>query len=123
MSEIEKMYENVKLTNLYCGDDYIAEYMLQSECTNDNEEKCKTCDKVKISYPPFTAEKQIELIKWLALRDGITIVAYIGGIYSSEHDKYNVSECSLESCLARLINNLWQSLTEEEKRQIKDILK
>lgn len=123
MSEIEKMYENVKLTNLYCGDDYIAEYMLQSECTNDNEEKCKTCDKVKISYPPFTAEKQIELIKWLALRDGITIVAYIGGIYSSEHDKYNVSECSLESCLARLINNLWQGLTEKEKQQIKDILK
>lgn len=123
MSEIEKMYKNVKLTNLYCGDDYIAEYMLQSECTNDNEEKCKTCDKVKISYPPFTAEKQIELIKWLALRDCITIVAYIGGIYSSEHDKYNVSECSLESCLARLINNLWQGLTEKEKQQIKDILK
>ena len=97
MSEIEKMYE-----------------------------KCNFEKSMGVGSPvvlhPFTAEKQIKLIKWLALRDGITIVAYIGGIYSSEHDKYNVSECSLESCLARLINNLWKDLIPEEKQQVKGIL-
>lgn len=108
MNEIEKMYKNAGFIKKQCKD-----------------YSCIVCDKNNNceKYPLFTAEKQIELIKWLALRDCITIVAYMGGIYSSEHDKYNVSECSLESCLARLINNLWQGLTEKEKQQIKDILK
>ena len=127
MNEIEKMYENVKLTNLYCGDDYIAEYMLQSECTNDNEEKCKTCDKVKISYPPFTAEKQLELLKLL-------IRHYKTEIYCRyANDKYKLiiytEDCctsdmdSFENALASVVCDIWGLLTEEEKQQIKDILK
>lgn len=119
MNEIEKMYKNANIkAKEYCDRDSDACMSCCPEWENRQD-----CWKYKSVIPSFTAKKQIELIKWLALRDGITIVAYIGGIYSSEHDKYNVSECSLESCLARLINNLWQSLTEKEKRQITDILK
>ena len=127
MSEIEKMYENVKLTNLYCGDDYIAEYMLQSECTNDNEEKCKTCDKVKISYPPFTAEKQIELIKWAARTGEPKVEIGYSSVYGYWVENYTDTRYyfgeQFDSALASLINSIWQDLTEEEKQQIKDILK
>ena len=73
-------------------------------------------------YPEFTAEKQIELIKWLAVRDYTTIVAYVSGEYYSEHNNHSANENSLEGCLARLINNLWQDLSPEEKQQVKGIL-
>ena len=107
MSEIEKLYELAGAK--YCD-----------KCRHDSEFDCIYMCKIK--YPPFTAEKQLELIKWLAFRDYITIVAYISGEYHSEHDKYNANEKSLEGCLARLINNFWQDLTEEEKAEIKRIL-
>lgn len=118
----------MKLTNLYCGDDYITEYMLQSECINGNKEKCKTCDKVKISYPQFTVEKQIEIIKFLIGKH-----ARFDMFKNYEQkDLYMVHyECRyfpkqylpFEEALAESINYLWQSLTEKEKRQITDILK
>lgn len=128
MNEIEKMYKNVKLTNLYCGDDYIYEHMLESECVNGHKEKCKTCDKVKIYYPPFTAEKQIEITKFL-----ISKYARFKKFRSYEQkDLYMVYyECRyfpkqylpFGEALAESINYLWQSLTEKEKQQITDILK
>ena len=74
------------------------------------------------NYPPFTAKKQLELIKWLALRDYTTIGAYVGGWFYSEHSNHSSNENSLEGCLASLINSLWQDLTEEEKQQVKGIL-
>lgn len=73
-------------------------------------------------HPLFTAEKQLELIKWLALRDDFGMMAWQNSEYHIEHDKYNANENSLEGCLARLINDLWQDLTEEERKQIKNIL-
>ena len=122
MNEVTKLYENAgieKKEKGYCDCDYM-------NCPNPDIEPCgKECcywvDK-GVDYPPFTAEKQLELIKWLAFRDYISIVAYIGGEYHSEHDKYNADENSLEDCLARLVNTLWQDLTEEERKQIKEIL-
>lgn len=134
MSEIEKMYENARVYDFrydcnvsFADGDFgcitnCSKGEVKDYCTDKKYFKDAKVIKIKHLYLPFTAAKQIELIKWLALRDCITIVAYIGGIYSSEHDKYNVSECSLESCLARLINNLWRSLTDKEKQQVKGIL-
>jgi hypothetical protein len=110
MLEIEKMYENAGIRLIHIN-----------ACKIDETEKNSKCN--TFFYPDFTAEKQIELIKWLAFRDYITIVAYMDGEYHSEHDKYNTNEKSLKGCLARLINNLWQDLTDEEKEQIKEILK
>jgi hypothetical protein len=81
-------------------------------------------------YPPFTAEKQIELIKWLARKSHITIglglpwgqydddwwtVTRFGG--GAGKDKYQ-----FEEALADLVNDLWQDLTDTDKVQIKEIL-
>ena len=118
MLEVEKLYENagIKKEVIPCPAKYCG-----YNCTRNNWDDAD-CSCGIGGYPPFTAEKQLELIKWLASRDYITIVAYMSGEYHSEHDKYNANENSLEGCLARLINNLWRDLTGTEKAEIKRIL-
>ena len=66
------------------------------------------CDKFIVEYPPFTAEKQIKLIKFLMEN------------YSWCLNVINVN--NFENSLAASLNNLWNSLTSEEKQQIKEIL-
>lgn len=82
-------------------------------------------------YPPFTAEKQLELIKWLAHKahNGLLINKHItDGGASMVFDNLGYestpagSFISFEECLANLINNVWINLTEEERTQIKEIL-
>ena len=123
MSEIEKMYENAgirKIGNRKCT---TVEYL-------DCMEKCASCDKYAISYPPFTAEKQIKIIEWLDnskafFDENETIFSLItnhkdkNGVVRGYKGKGN----SVDSCLAGLINSLWKDLTEEERKQIKEILK
>ena len=115
MSEIEKMYKlaNVKAINIAeYGSTYIPK-------------------KIEIDgkpYPPFTAEKQIELIKWLAKKDYYT--CDYCEIEPRKDGQEWLSYChfkswtsnTFEKALAGLINNLWQDLTEEEKTSIKNIL-
>lgn len=103
MTEVEKMYKSA-------GVDYEERY---NNCILNKEGECKlkcNCDICKYSeekyiYPPFTAEKQLELIKWIACN--------------------KINECKnidFGEALAELINSFWQSLTEEDKQQIKEIL-
>lgn len=113
MNEIEKMYENAEL--LYCN-----------KCRHDSEIDCIYMCESK--YPLFTAEKQIEIIKFL-----ISKHARFDMFKNYEQkDLYMVHyECRyfpkqylpFGEALAESINYLWQSLTEKEKQQIKDILK
>ena len=115
MSEIEKMYENAGVLKECLSPCYINKTWRK---THD----CPNCDN-RENYPPFTAEKQIELIKWLA-RKGLIQINYsshqcyqfnsfrIGGDYKS----------NLNEALASHCNNLWQDLTAEEKQQVKGIL-
>jgi hypothetical protein len=84
-------------------------------------------------YPDFTAEKQIELIKWLAKIYELRI-NWVEQYYNSYHfavrdyknGRLNHSVCGceipFEETLAYLINRIWQDLTEEERTQIKNIL-
>ena len=129
MNEVEKMYGNANLISYYCGDGYIFDAMLEVECTNGDKEKCKTCDKAKTNYPPFTAEKQLELIKWLIQKNFYDeriirsnyektcfYCLYIDDHYESEYFE------KFEEALANVFNYLWQDLTEEERKQIKEIL-
>ena len=138
-TEIEKMYENAGIKPEYRYDCNLADTIKPEEvfslrscskgeikdfCTNKEYYKyCKVYKANKL-YPPFTAEKQVELISWLARKDLLQInySSYqcyqfnsfrIGGDY-----KANISEA-----LASHYNNLWQSLTEEEQEQIRGILK
>ena len=87
-------------------------------------------------YPPFTAEKQLELIKWL-MRKKKTIQIELR-LHENDYCISHITECehndaveyvetgrknTFDEALADLINELWQDLTEEEKQQVKGILK
>ena len=107
MSEIEKMYENAGIkpsptcNNCNMLDEYWSNGTYCSTCKDDkNNDECGIANYI---YPPFTAEKQIELIKWL--------------VCTGEE------ESTFEETLSKQVNDLWQDLTEEEKQQVKGILK
>ena len=106
MSEIEKLMQNAK----------VKKYRLLDK---DN--------KLKWVYPEFTAEKQLEIIKWLAITRAILIKQnriFVGFETGNPKDLKCAEDLDLnfEETLAGLINNLWQDLTEEEKAEIKRIL-
>jgi hypothetical protein len=63
-------------------------------------------------YPPFTAEKLINLEMFLINK----------GDFDIKKGSVDITFESFTSCIAGLINNLWQDLTEEERKQIKEIL-
>lgn len=107
MNEIEKMYENAGFKT-----EIVPCYSLNCEYFE-----------VDKGYPPFTAEKQLELIKWLMKYDEIH------GDYNDDEYGFSTLNYSgkykkdFEESLASVINNeLWQDLTEEEKQQVKGIL-
>ena len=109
MSEIEKMYENAGI-NKRCHANIKFEDCIYSpsDCGNYN-------------YPDFTAEKQLEITKFL-LKKAV--------YYDVKDDKYwfYYEECEsagykpFDEAIAHFINKLWQDLTEEERNNIKEIL-
>ena len=122
MNEVEKMYENAGFIQKRCKD-YSCPV-----CEQYND-----CEK----YPPFTAEKQIELIKLIACNKINKSYRYISldkdEIDSRWHisltketvdsaTSYNGRNINFGEALAELINSLWQSLTDAERTQIKNIL-
>lgn len=136
MSEVEKLYKNVGIKPyIYCSKP-------QLDCDARENGNCKQdCEYYsgKASYPPFTAEKQLSLIKWLAKRNygdytsSLLINITDDRVYFSAGAKpeyyvievlYDSNRCTdFENALSELINNLWQDLTEEERTEIADILK
>ena len=104
MNEVEKMYENAEVSK---------------KCIDKRYEKCTgVCYDCKyFIYPPFTAEKQIELIKLIANRKGYPDYEYFGTLF----DDY-IQLLDFNEALAKLVNNLWQDLTDVEKAQVKGIL-
>lgn len=106
MNEIEKMYENC------------------------NFEKSMGVGSPLVLHP-FTTEKQIKLIKLLAHKanNGLLINIHItnGGasmVFDDLGDESTSASSfiNFEECIAKLVNNLWQDLTKEEKEQVKGIL-
>ena len=87
MSEIEKLYRNAGVESVGFNT-----YKLEDE------------------YPQFTAEKQLELIKWC-------LDNYRGEIF----DTIETTEW-FEEQLCAYINNEWQDLAEKEREEIKNIL-
>ena len=117
MSEITKLYENAGVLKECLSPCYINKFWRR---THD----CPNCDNRK-NYPQFTAEKQIELIKWLVCTgEEISISGHRkGNLYWMSTDVDNKEQAStFEETLAKLINTLWQDLTEEEQQQVKGIL-
>ena len=123
MNEVEKMYENCNIKPKqkgYCDWDSNCPYP-HHKC-DDECPYWKYEDEAK--YPPFTAEKQIELIKWLIQKYKIMLIEYkLNLFYIHIRDIYTGKfHIELDETIAGLINNLWQDLTDAEKVQIKNIL-
>ena len=117
MSEITKLYENAGILKECLSPCYINKTWRK---THD----CPNCDN-RENYPSFTAEKQIELIKWLVKNQDIFKITYHREFLWCSSIEWVESDCyeEFDESLADLINTIWQDLTEEEKQQIKEILK
>lgn len=153
MNEIEKMYENADIKTLkdckhylrgdgnWCNDTCDIEkgqgiycdicYLGDNHDKNDTDRlKCPYCEVENFGYPPFTAEKQLELIKWLARKSHITIgLGLPWGQYdddwwtvTSKNGGLGTNAYEFEEALASFVNSKWQSLTDAERKQIKEIL-
>lgn len=107
VSEIEKLYKNA-------GVELVADVKFPTKDVNYN-----------VSYPPFTAEKQIEIVKFLLAKDVFKCYQhYTSKAYIVLTDDVKDFICNkpFDEFLASYINYLWLSLTEKEKQQIKGIL-
>jgi hypothetical protein len=138
MSEITKLYKNagIKPERQDCckiADKYWAsntesgfEYLMQKECPY-NQECTDECEYAydKVVYPPFTAEKQLSLFQWVCKKFEEIYISYtdFGEVKNWEIVyKISIHRNSFEECLCAFINLFWQSLTPEEKQQVKGIL-
>ena len=146
MSEIEKMYENAEVkkqipkvcssNELYC-----------KECEAHIEDAMPYCKNAE--YPQFSAEKQIAILIFILNKfgdigfqkmysitgnDESTRKDFIKCLCDCEHETWDsrpvdfyyqkgASGDNFEESLAGLINSLWQDLTEEERKQIAEILR
>jgi len=95
MSEIEKMYENAK----------VKKYRLLDRG-----------NKLKWVYPPFTAEKQLEILCFIV--NNKHSVTFHDQVFRS--DKLTLEK--IQENLAWAVNRIWEDLTSEEKQQVKGIL-
>jgi hypothetical protein len=130
MSEITKLYENAGIEKEVikgCYEYYSENGGIDIYTVNDCKNKdCNTCkaDKSIKEYPPFTAEKQIEILKLLTNRCDLTISHFTEWefIHFDGQEPTQVTGKDFTETFAKLINAYWQDLTEEEKMSIKNIL-
>ena len=105
-NEIEKLYKNA-------GVELVSDVKFPTKDANYN-----------VSYPPFTAETQLELIRWLSKRRLLNVAYSDKDTYQFFNTKCAGSFCSdLAAAIATLVQCELDFCTEEEKQQIKEILK
>ena len=115
MTEIEKMYANARINKIgikRCSG------IKQSVC----QYNCNKCESFDYKYPPFTTEKQIELIKWLGKRPLTLLIGQYKGKYYFGNSNFNSKADNFDNAIAIRINDLWQSLTDQEKEEVRKIL-
>lgn len=115
MNEIEKMYKNAEVESC-CTVDLVKALNNIIICNK----KCLKCSYNE--YPKFTAEKQIELIKWLGKRPLALLISRYKGKYYFGNSNFSSKADNFDNAIAIRINDLWQSLTDTEKAEIKRIL-
>lgn len=113
MNEVTKLYENAE-PNRDCN-----LYKHFTECPMKHTQ-CEDCE--NFVYPPFTAEKQLLLIQWLAKTRPIHITFLIDKWVIEGMVRYGKRYDTFEDALSGYINEIWQDLTEEERTQMKEIL-
>lgn len=104
MSEITKLYENAGIKMQHLLD------------VNTNQ--------FVDVYPPFTAEKQIAILQLLTQQCDLTISHFREWefIHYDGQEPLKITGKDFTETFAKLINVYWQDLTEEEHKQIKEIL-
>ena len=115
MSEVEKMYKNAGVEPKY--KDYRTKNGKTYEDKNPNNRN------IRLLYPSFTAEKQLELIKWLVKTRPIHITFLIDKWVIEGFVRYGKRYDTFEDALSGYINNIWQDLTEQERTEIAEILR
>ena len=119
MNEVTKLYKNANIEQ-----DRMCEWTCRgSEFCSTN---CEHYESTQLYYPPFTAEKQLNIIKWLLESYDIGF-SQLGQRIDTSLDGANCisglgSGDTFEESLSQAINDLWQDLTEEERKQIRNIL-
>lgn len=109
MSEIEKLYENAGINKIgikRCSG------IKQGICQHN----CNECESFDYKYPPFTAEKQLEILCFIV--NNKHSVTFHDQVFRG--DKLTLEK--IQENLAWAINRIWQDLSEEEKQQVKGIL-
>lgn len=97
----------------------------------DCSKECNKCE----DYNPFTAEKQLKLIKWLMQYKQTLLIElqYFEGdccithcIECEDNDTVEYVRTGrakfLENAIADLFIDMWQDLTEEQKQEVKRML-
>ena len=135
MSEIEKMCENTRVYDFrydcdvsFSDGDFgrvtnCSKGEIKDYCTDKKYFKGAKVINVRHLYPPFTAEKQLELIKWLAKTRPIYITFLIDKWVIEGMIRYGTRYDTFEDALSGYINNIWQTLTEQDRTEIAEILK
>lgn len=117
MTNITKLYELAGVEkSLYC-----TGCKVWDEFHNCYFEQEETCKKPK-EYPPFTAEKQLELIKWVVDYDCLQIYHTKEWYMRTSIFTYAIRREQFDQALAGLILQLWDELTDTQKKKIKEIL-
>lgn len=120
---ISRMYELAKATKYRAVSRYNP--LLKYGDYNNLYDVIKFSDDfdIELEFPPFTPEKQLELIKWLASEQNDVEISW----YSDTSFRVNnfLDSCEhkdFSQALAGLVCELWEDLTEEQKEEIKRIL-
>jgi len=109
MDEITKLYKNAGIVpKRKCEFDDDCPYGFSHSCDNCDIELTE----FNVSYPPFTAEKQIELIIFIVNKFGSLIF----------HDYVKFTREVMARKIAKFLNGRWRDLSDILKQQIKEIL-
>jgi len=121
MNEVEKLYENAgikKQIPSLCSN-YEGDCIGCNSYIKDAMPYCKNAE-----YPPFTAKKQLEIVKFL-LSKSVYYDTYGDREYwfhlsdEIENSKY----MEFDDALAECVNKMWNDLRDYEKVRLADILK
>lgn len=106
MNEIEKLYKNA-------GVELVTDVKFPTKDVNYN-----------VSYPPFTADKQLAILQLLTQQCDLTISHFTEWefIHFDGQEPLEITGKDFTETFAKLVNAYWQNLTEEEKEQVKGIL-
>lgn len=119
MNEVTKLYENANIkAKEYCDRDSDA----CMTCCPEWENR-QNCWKYKSAMPPFTAEKQIAILNFCLKWGQVHLLRGFDDEYRIENCCYRQGyQPTIADAIANYINEKWEKLTPEERKQIKEVL-